>query len=420
MTTGLMHSDTSKHTSHNREWAMLIALTMLTTAGMTVVLPVMPFVVKRVIGDPTHLAIWVGILEAINGLCTLLVAPIFGSLSDRIGRRPIIIIGALGAAVGYFIFGVGGAIWVLLIGRIIQGLTAGDLPAMFAYLADITPANERAKRFGLLGALSGIGTMLGPAAGGLLASVNVDLPVFVTAGTTAAIGILAFFFLPESLPKQRRTEGALRLREINPFGSIKAVFARAELRTLFTIFVLIGFPFGFFINNYSVLALDQLAWDATKIGLLTACVGVIDIIIQGVLLRILLRKLGDRGVILAGVIAQTIGIAGLAVVGYIAGQPIVFIIGTLMLAAGQGATGAAMDGAMSNSVGDAEQGWVAGAMQSINAAIGVAAPLIAGVLYSGLGHAAPYVFGTILFVAACLLLPRLELVQHMDGHAQQI
>lgn len=383
---------------------MLIVLTMLTTAGMTVVLPVMPFVVKRYVSTPGELAIWVGILEAVNGLCTLLVAPIFGRLSDRIGRRPIIILGALGAAVGYAIYGVGGALWVLLLGRIIQGLTAGDLPALFAYLADITPPEHRAKRFGLLGALSGIGTMIGPALGGALAAVNVDLPVFVTASITAVIGVLVIIALPESLPTARRNRDAFKLRDLNPFGAVGAVFNRPELRTIFIVFILIGIPFGFFVNNYSVLAIDQLTWNATYVGFLTAAVGIIDIIIQGVLLKFLLLRLGDRGVIYTGIITQTVGIIGLAIVGFIAHQPLIFIVGTLMLAAGQGATNAAMDGAMSNAVSDSEQGWVAGAMQSLTAAMGVAAPLIAGFLYSAVGHPAPYVLGAILFVAACLAL----------------
>ncbi|MET0861891.1 MAG: MFS transporter, partial [Microbacterium sp.] len=182
-----------------RAWVMLIVLTMLTVIGMTVVLPVLPFVVLQYVGNESDLAIWVGVLEAINGLCAFLVAPFLGRLSDRFGRRPVIIAAAFGAAFAMTLFGIGGALWVLVLARAIQGLTAGDMPALFAYLADITPPEERARRFGILGALSGIGMMIGPALGGLLAAVSIDLPVFLTAGVSLTVAILSIFLLPESL-----------------------------------------------------------------------------------------------------------------------------------------------------------------------------------------------------------------------------
>src|SRR6218665_2021189 len=190
----------------NRAWVMLVVLTMLTVIGMTVVLPVLPFIVLEYVSNENDLAIWVGVLEAINGLCAFLVAPFLGRLSDRFGRRPVIIVAASGAALWIGLFGIGGAMWVLGLARVIQGLTAGDMPALFASLADITPPEQRAKRFGLLGALSGIGTMVGPAIGGLLATISVDLPVFVTAATGLVIAILSIFLLPESLKPENRIE----------------------------------------------------------------------------------------------------------------------------------------------------------------------------------------------------------------------
>ncbi|MFI7601356.1 MFS transporter [Actinoplanes sp. NPDC049681] len=385
---------------------MLIVLTMLTTAGMTVVLPVLPFVVLRYAPHQSSLALWVGILEAVNGLCAFLVAPVLGALSDRIGRRPIIILAAFGAALGYLLFGIGGAIWVLLLGRIIQGATAGDLPALFAYLADITPPEQRAKRFGLLGALSGIGTMVGPALGGLLAAVNIDFPVFVTAAIAATIGVLSIFLLPESLPADKRTRGGVMLNDLRPLRLLKDAFARPELRVLLVGIILVTIPFSFFINNFSVLALDAIAWTATKIGLLTAFVGIIDIAIQGALLGFLLRRLGERGVLIAGIVTQAGGILALAIIASLLAQPWLFIVGTLVLAAGQGAAQATMDGVASSAVGPDEQGWLAGAIQSITSGIGVVAPLVAGLLYSSVAHSAPYWLGFAMMAAAALLLAR--------------
>ncbi|WP_347123442.1 tetracycline efflux MFS transporter Tet(42) [Microbacterium sp. SY138] len=389
----------------NRAWIMLIVLTMLTVIGMTVVLPVLPFAVLQYVSHESDLAIWVGVLEAVNGLCAFLVAPFLGRLSDRFGRRPVIIVAAFGAAFSMALFGIGGAIWVLVLARMIQGLTAGDLPALFAYLADITPPEQRAKRFGLLGALTGIGTMVGPGIGGLLAAVSIQLPVFLTSAVALTIAILSIFLLPESLKPGNRIS-AIRLRDVQPFAVFKEAFGRKELRGLMIGFGLLALPFGFFVNNFSVLALDSIQWGPTQIGLLTAAVGIIDILIQGVLLGILLPRIGERGVIISGIVAQMVGLAALAIVASIFAQPWVFIVGALMLAAGQGASQAAMDGAMSNAVGDDEQGWLGGATQSLNAAMGTAAPLIAGALYALVSHAAPYWLGVALMIVAVIVVSR--------------
>jgi len=384
---------------------MLIVITMLTTIGMTVVLPVLPFVVLRYVPDQASLALWVGALEAVNGLCAFLVAPVLGRLSDRFGRRPVIIVAAFGAALGYLLFGVGGSIWMLLLGRVVQGVTAGDLPALFAYLADITPPAQRARRFGILGALSGIGTMIGPAVGGLLAAIDVDLPVFVTAGVAAVIAILSVFLLPESLAPANRAP-RIELRTLHPFGVFREAFGRPELRGLLLGFALVSLPFMFFVNNFSVLALDAIHWDATAVGLLTASVGIVDIVIQGGLLALLLPRIGERAVIVSGVVAQAIGLLALAIVGSLVAQPWLFVVGALALAPGQGAATATMDGVMSTAVRDDEQGWLAGVTQSLNAAIGMAAPLIAGALYAGIAHSAPYWLGAAMMIAAAVVIGR--------------
>ncbi|MBO9577649.1 MAG: MFS transporter [Microbacteriaceae bacterium] len=384
---------------------MLIVITILTTAGMTVVLPVLPFVVLRYVPDQGSLAVWVGVLEAVNGLCAFLLAPFLGRLSDRFGRRPVIVVAGFGAALGFALFGIGGSIWVLLIGRLIQGATAGDLPALFAYLADITPPEQRAKRFGLLGALSGIGTMVGPALGGLLAAVDVDLPVFVTAGVALAVAVLSIFALPESLAPERRI-ARISIGDLHPLKVFRDAFGRRELRGLLIAFGLLAIAFGMFVNNFSVLALDSLQWSPTEIGLLIAVVGVVDIAIQGGLLGVLLPRMGERGVIVSGIVAQAFGLAALAVVGSLLAQPWLFIVGALVLAAGQGAAQAAMDGALSNAVGDDEQGWVAGAAQSLNAAMSTVAPLLAGALYAGIAHSAPYWIGAVLMIGAVVVVGR--------------
>lgn len=388
-----------------RAWIMLVVITTLTTAGMTVVLPVLPFVVLRYVSNPADLAVWVGTLETVNALCAFLVAPFLGRLSDRFGRRPVIIVAGFGAAVGFVLFGLGGALWVLLLGRVVQGVTAGDLPALFAYLADITPPEKRARRFGVLGATAGIGTMVGPALGGTLAAIDLDLPVFVTAALAATVAVLSTFLLPESLAPGKRI-ASLDLRQVHPFAVFRGVLRRPELRALMLGLVLVGLPFGFFVNNFSVLGLDAIGATPTAIGLLTACVGVIDIVIQGALLGLLLPRIGERGVVVGGIVTQAVGLVALAAVASVLAEPWLFAVGALTLAAGQGAATATMDGLLSNAVGDDEQGWIAGAAQSVNAAVGAVAPLLAGLLYAHIAHASPYVLGAVLMLAAAVVIGR--------------
>lgn len=395
---------------------MLIAITMLNVVGMTVVLPVLPFVVARYVADQSHLAIWVGVLETINALCAFLVAPLFGGLSDRFGRRPVIVLASFGAAVGFVTFGIGGSIWVLLAGRIIQGITSGDMPALFAYAADITPAADRAKRFGLLGALSGIGFMVGPALGGLLAAIDLDLPVFVTAGIALVIAVLSALWLPESLREENRTP-AFQLAAAHPFSAIRRGFSRPVLAGLLGALVLIGLPFSMFVNNFSVLALDSVQWSPTHIGLLTAAIGVLDIVLQGGVMQLLLPRIGERGVIVAGVVAQGLGLLALAVVASVFAQPWLLIVGTLLLGGGQGPATATMDGVLSAQAGDDEQGWIAGVMQSLNTGVNVIGPVLAGVLYATIAHSLPYWLGAAMIVGALLLLARVPFASPSKRYA---
>lgn len=400
-----------------RAWIMLVVLTMLSVIGMTIVLPVMPFIVQEYLphGD-SSLALWVGVLEGVNALCAFLAAPFLGGLSDRVGRRPVIIIASFGAVLGYLIFGFGGALWILLLGRIVQGVTAGDLPALFAYTADITPPKDRAKRFGLLGALNGIGFMIGPALGGLLSAIDIRLPVFATAVVALLVAVLSIFLLPESLAPENRSP-KLALEELHPVKVISDAFRRPALRGLLLVFALLMVPFTFFSSNFSVLAIDAVGWNATQIGLLVAVIGVLDIAVQGGLLAVLLPRIGERKTIIIGILGQAVGCAALVLLASVLAQPWLLIVGVLMLGASQGLTQAPLDGLVSSSVGDDEQGRVAGALQAVSSAVQMLAPLTAGLLYSGIAHVAPYLLGVIFILAGAALFARLKLPRRVQGTA---
>lgn len=380
-------------------WFLIATLVFLTAVGFTIIFPVMPFLIQEELSNPTQLALWVGILETIAFACAFIAAPVLGALSDRWGRKPILVISTLGTALSFFLFGIGGSLLMLIIARVIDGLTAGDQPVMFAYLADITPEKDRAKRYGFLGALSGIGMLVGPAIGGLLATISLSAPAFATAGIALLIALISLFFLPESLPKNKRV-AKLKLEESHPIGAIKNAFARKPLRPLLICIALIGIPFAFFTSNISVLALDTVNWGPTQLGLLLSAVGVLDILVQGVLLGLLLKRLGERGVIIAGIITQAIGIGLLILAASIFPAAWILAAGSLIMATGEGGMSATLQGLISNSVGENEQGKIAGAVSSLSTGVQMLGPLLAGVLYAAIAPAAPYALGFVLICIA--------------------
>jgi DHA1 family tetracycline resistance protein-like MFS transporter len=393
-------SDTPARPSSGSLW-LIFAIAFLNTASATIVMPVTPFIAGRYVHGAAALGLWVGILASVYAMFAFFAAPALGALSDRIGRKPVLLVCLLGSAVGFVIFGIGGAIWVLLLGRVIDGITGGNISAIFAYIADITPAEERAKRFGLTGAITGIGFMMGPAIGGLLAGFGLQAPVYFAAGITLVTAVLIAFVLPESLDAEHRST-TFTISDIHPFKSLADALKRPELRPILLGALLLWTPMSGLQTNLTVFAKDTVSWGPTQAGILLFCVGISDIVVQGGLLRVLLPRIGERGVVLAGLVGQGVGYAIIAAVGTFLALPPLFVFGALLFSASEGGTGPALHGLVSSAVSHREQGWVMGGMQSMSSAARVIGPLAAGALYAGIGHAAPYWFG--LVVIALLLV----------------
>ena len=393
---------------------LIFVIAFLNTMGATIVMPVLPFIAQRYTQDPAAVALWVGLLASAYSLCSLLAAPALGALSDRLGRKPVLLVCLVGSAVGYVIFGIGGAIWVLLLGRVIDGLTGGNISTIFAYLADVTPPEERARRFGLAGAITGAGFMIGPAIGGVLAQFGLSTPVYVAAAFSLVTAGLSLFALPESLDPAHRTT-TFTLADVHPLRAIGDALERPGLRPLLLGVLLISIPMAGLQTNVGVFAKDAISWGPTQVGLLLFGVGIIDIVVQGGLLRILLPRIGERGVVLAGLIGQGIGYTILTIVGTLVSLPWLFVVGVLLFSASEGGSGPAIQGLISSAVSHREQGWVMGALQSMNSGARVAGPLLAGALYAGLGHSAPYWFG--LAVIAVLLVFAVPLLRNPPAEA---
>src|ERR1700744_5116717 len=188
----------------------------LNFAGFTLILPVIPFLVGQYV--PTEqVGLYVGLIVSAFAFCAFCAAPVLGALSDRSGRRPILMLSLLGSAVGYVVFGLGGALWILFLGRVIDGLTAGNVSTIYAYVADTVAPSERARIYGLLGAIGGFGFMLGPVAGGMLGAISPAAPLFAAAALTLGNAAWVYLALPESVTPAA-TRPAWRWRQLNPLA----------------------------------------------------------------------------------------------------------------------------------------------------------------------------------------------------------
>lgn len=382
---------------------LIFVIAFLTLAGATIIMPVLPFIVRKYVQNPAAVGLWMGLLAAAFSFCVLLSAPALGKLSDRVGRKPVLFVSLLGSAIGFLVLGIGGALWLLLLGRVIDGLTAGNLGAMMSYVADVTAPEDRAKRFGLIGAIMSSGLMVGPAIGGPLATwFGMSAPMYFAAASMTITALLAVFVLPESLAFENRA-ATFSISDVHPLRAITDALKRSDLRPILLLVLLLGIPMAGAQANLSIFAVDVVHFGPTQIGLLLSALGVINVIAQGGLLRILLPRIGERRVVLVGLAGEGIGYAVLGVVGAIIHAPWLLAVGVLFWATAEATTSPALTGLLSASVSDTEQGWLMGGLTSMNSAARVVGPLLAGLLYSGLGHAAPYWFGAIVIVTAIFL-----------------
>lgn len=326
--------------------------------GMTIILPVLPFVVQQYIGNSDSLATVVGWLTATYAICQFIAAPGLGALSDRFGRRPLLLICLFGSALGYLIFGVGGALWVLFAGRIIDGLTGGDFSILAAYIGDVSKPEERGKLFGMIGGVGGFGFIIGPVIGGFVASISYAAPLYMSAAILFATTVWSFFAMPESLQPQHRT-ARIGLADLNPLAQIRNIFAIPRLRWLLATSVVYAFPFAMFTTLLAVLALDKLAWTPANIGLLLLIVGVIDIVMQSLLVGHLIARFGEIRLTIAGLICEAISYALIGAVAIVP-APALMLAGIILFALGSGLLEPSLNGLISASTQPHEQGAVQG------------------------------------------------------------
>ncbi|GKX67389.1 MFS transporter [Inconstantimicrobium mannanitabidum] len=370
--------------------------------GFTIIAPVIPFLVQPYIRTPEEQAIVVTLLTSIYAVCVFFAAPGLGALSDKYGRRPVLLVCLLGSVIGYLIFGIGGALWVLFIGRIIDGITGGTIGTIFAYFSDIIPQEHRTKYFGWMSAIVGVGTIIGPTLGGLLAKFGYSVPLYFGAIVTLLNVVYGFFFMPESLDKRNRMKD-FTFERLNPFIQLANIFSMKNLQRLLISAFLIWIPNGSLQAIFSQFTMDTFSWKPALIGLMFSIMGFQDIISQGFIMPKLLIKLSDKQIAILGMVSEIIGYSFIALSTLFSFYTL-FITGMFIFGFGDSIFGPSFNGMLSKSVDSNEQGRIQGGSQSIQALAKIIGPIVGGQIYVYLGHAAPAFMGIILVATAIPVL----------------
>lgn len=357
---------------------IIIGIVLLNSIGMSVVLPLLPFIVGKYLPSE-QIVVGMSALMSVFAACTFFAAPIFGSLSDRYGRKYILIFSLLGSVIGYVLFGIGGALWVLFLGRIIDGLTAGNISILFAYISDSTEPKERAKWFGYIGSAMGIGKLGGPALGGLLGGISLSLPFFFTAGLIFISGLATYFLLPESLVPEKRTKH-LTLNSFNVFSHFKDIFKLKNVKMLLILGIFFYISLGIFQFNFTIFLKDIYKWGPVFIGTMLTLVGICEIISRAVLLPWLLKRFNEKSIGIAGLIVFGIGLA-LIMSSVFLPSIIIISCAVIFLITGEGLFDPTYNARLSQSVDESNQGKLQGVNQSLQSANNMIMPLAAAAIY---------------------------------------
>jgi DHA1 family tetracycline resistance protein-like MFS transporter len=386
---------------NNRPAALVFILItlLIDVMGLGLIIPVFPNLLKQLAGSEVSGAQMLGLFTAIYAGMQFIFAPILGALSDRYGRRPVLLLSLLGVGLDYLFMYFAPTLGWLLLGRIIAGVTGASITVANAYVADVTKPEDRARNFGLLGATFGVGFILGPALGGLLGNLDLRLPFAFAAGLSLLNAAYGYFVLPESVTPDKR--GVKLGREVfNPLAPLRDLARYPLVRNLAGSFVLIGLAQQVIFSTWVLFTERVLSWSPAQNGIALAVVGVLSAITQAGLVGPAMRLLGERGAIFTGLLLGTVQyvLLGLARSGAV-------LYGSIFFGSLAGISGPAIQGLISRTVDDREQGRIQGALTSLNSLVGIFGPLAATWVFAYFnGGSARNVPGAAFYMAALFSL----------------
>ena len=378
--------------------AFILVTAALDIVAMGIVIPVLPTLIEEFAGSTARAGVINGVFIALWALMQFVASPVIGSLSDRCGRRPVILLSTAGLAADYALMALAPNLWWLAVGRIIAGVTSASFGAIHAYMADITPPGARARAYGLIGAAFSAGFVAGPLLGGVLGELSPRAPFWAAGALSGVAFLYGLFVLPESLPPERRM--AFSWRRANPLGAMRLLGSHPELLGLSAVNFLLHFAHHVFSSVFVLYAAHRYGWSAWEVGVLLAAAGALDMVVQGLLVGRVSRRFGDRATMVFGLFGGAVGIAamGLAPTG------LLFAL-TLLPNALWGLAMPTLQALMTRRVSESEQGQLQGATMSLASVAGILSPLFFGTVYAlSVGDSAWLPHPGAAFLAAGLIL----------------
>jgi MFS transporter, DHA1 family, tetracycline resistance protein len=368
-------------TQHSRQAAMpfIMVTVLIDMLAIGLIIPVLPALVGAFSDSPSDQAYWYGVVAFAFGISSFFASPILGALSDRYGRRPVLLLGFFGLGANFFMTAFATGLWMLVTARFLGGALQANAAVANAYVADITAPEERTRRFGLLGAMMGLGFIIGPVMGGLLGAIDLQLPFMVAGGLTMVNFVYGYFVLPESLaPADRK---AFHWRSANPFASLRALVQLKGVAPLVGVVAFSGLAQFVLYTSWVLYTTFKFGWGPLENGWSLAAVGVGSVLVQGFLLRHLLKRVSPQKLAVMGLLSSAMAYAlwGMATQGWM----MFAVIGVNLLG---GTVAAAVNSMISAAADSRSQGQTLGAVSSLGSLMAVLAPMLGAPLLALVSH----------------------------------
>ena len=370
--------------------------------GFGIIIPLLPFYAETFGASP----LIIGLLFAVFSLCQLVAAPALGDLSDRYGRRPVLIFSLAGTVVSFVMLAVAHSVVMLFAARIVDGLSGGNISTARAYVADITAPKDRTRAYGLIGAAFGLGFILGPALSGILSKVSYTAPIWAAAAITLVATAMAWLWLPETVHRARAGTG-------NPFRYLPELITRPVVRRVLLIDFIYWGAFAVFQTTFALFAARRFGFDVAKTGYFFAAFGVLGAIVQGVFIRAIVHRLGDKPTFLLGLAFSAIGLVSAALVHSVA----MLAIALVPLAVGIGFGHPTMSSLVSLVARGDEQGRVQGAASAVESLGRTIGPVWGNASLQQFNEAVPYLSAAALLALTLLISLGLPVVAHDEAKA---